>query len=578
MNWPPGMRHTSRIPAGPGAGESRATVAAAGAAPLQLKAMTRRLSLPAALLLALALPTVTPAQTLVIATAREATSPVPTLWRNDQTNREVSDLLFLRLADLGPALSTNNERSFIPRLARRWSRRDPQTLVFDLDPRAVWQDGVPVTARDVIFGLERARDPRLSPQLSTLLRRIETVTAETDHRVVIRFREPYAEQLYDATYHSPPLPAHLLAGIPPESLATAPFVAAPVGNGPYRVLRRTPGQRLELGAREDFFLGRPGIARVVFLLAGDAETRVNLLLSGQADATENIYSLSNWARVEALPDYRYHPVPGLVIHYGTFNFRDPADTSQAHPLFRDLVVRRALVMATDREGMARAAYGPLTRTPGAPVSAIVGRAIDAPRPLPFDTAAAARLLAAAGWRDTDRDSVLDKDGRALSFRVMVPSVSAARIRMALQMQETWRLLGVHAEIEQVEPSLFLLRRQGGRYDMEFFGVSQDPTPAGLVQSWSCAGIGGANVGHYCNPAVDSLLARGGRRQADASRLWSQAVRRIAEDVPALFQAAVVASVPVHKRFTNVTLRPESLWSTVWQWQLRPGQGLERDRP
>ncbi len=114
--------------------------------------------------------------------------------------------------------------------------------------------------------------------------------------------------------------------------------------------------------------------------------------------------------------------------------------------------------------------------------------------------------------------------------------------------------------------------------MEFFGVSQDPTPAGLVQSWSCAGMGGANVGHYCNPAVDSLLARGGRRQADASRLWSQAVRRIAEDVPALFQAAVVASVPVHKRFTNVTLRPESLWSTVWQWQLRPGQGLERDRP
>lgn len=539
--------------------------------------MTRRHALPAALLVLL-LPVAAPAQTLVIATAREATSPVPTLWQNDQTNREVSDLLFLRLADLGPELRTTGDDGFLPRLARHWSRRDSLTLVFDLDPRAVWQDGVPVTSRDVLFGFERARDPGLSPQLATLLARIGTVTAETDHRVVFRFREAYAEQLYDATYHTPPLPAHLLAAIPPESLATAPFVAAPVGNGPYRMLRWRPGQQRELVANPGFFLGRPGVARVVFLLAADAETRVNLLLSGQVDATDNVYSLPNPARVDALPAYRYYPVPGLTIQYGTFNFRDPADTSRVHPLFGDPAVRRALVQASDRVTIARAAYGPLTRTPGGPVSAILGRNLDAPPALAFDTAAAARLLSASGWRDTDGDGTLDKGGRALAFRVMVPSVSAARIRMATQIQETWRLLGIRAEIEPVEPGLFLLRRGSGRYDLEFFGVNQDPTPAGLVQSWSCAGIGGSNVGHYCNPAVDSLLARGGRRASEASRLWSEAVRRIAEDVPALFQAAIVASVPVHRRFTNVALRPESLWASVWQWRLGPGQALDRDRP
>ncbi len=540
--------------------------------------MTRRLPHPVALLLLLALPAALPAQTLVVAVAREATSPVPSLWRNDQANREVSDLLFLRLADLGPDLSTTNESAFLPRLARRWVRRDDRTLVFELDPRATWHDGVAVTARDVVFGMERARDPKLSPQLATLLRRIESVAAESDHRVVVRFREPYAEQLYDATYHSPPLPAHLLAGIAPESLATAPFMAAPVGNGPYRILRRSPGQQLELSAYNRFFLGRPGVARVVFLLAPDPETRVNLLLSGQVDAAENIYALPNWTRVEALPAYQYHSVPGLVIHYGTFNFRDPSDTARPHPLFQDRAVRQALVQASDREGMGRAAYGPLTRTPSGPVSAIVGRGLDVPPPLRFDTAAAARLLAGAGWRDTDGDGTLDKDGRPLAFRAMVPSVSSARIRMAVQMQESWRLLGVRAEIEQVEPGLFMERRRSGRYDMEFFGVSQDPTPAGLVQSWSCAGIGGSNVGHYCNPLVDSLLARGGRNAGDAPRLWSEAVRRIAEDVPALFQAAVVASVPVHRRFTEVVLPPESLWSAVWRWRLRPGQALERDRP
>jgi peptide/nickel transport system substrate-binding protein len=486
--------------------------------------------------------------------------------------------MFLRLADLGADLSTTNERSFQPRLARRWTRSDARTLVFELDPRAAWHDGVAVTARDVVFGMERARDGRISPQLATLLRRIESVTAESDHRVRVRFREAYAEQLYDATYHTPPLPAHLLAGIVPESLATAAFVAAPVGNGPYRFLRRSPGQQLELAANDRFFLGRPGVARIVFLLAADAETRVNLLRSGQVDAVENIYALPNWSRVEQLPGYHYHSVPGLVIQYVTFNFRDPADTTRPHPLFADRAVREALVLASDRQSMGRGAYGPLTTTPGAPISAILGRAIEAPPAPRFDTAAAARLLAQAGWRDSDGDSTLDKDGRPLAFRLMVPSVSAARVRMAVQMQETWRRLGARVEIDQVEPGLFLERRRAGRYDMESFGVSQDPTPAGLVQSWSCAGIGGANVGHYCNPEVDSLLARGGRRASESSRLWSKAVRQIADDVPALFQAALVAGVPVHRRFTRVTLRPESLWSAVWQWQLRPGQALERDRP
>ena len=57
--------------------------------------------------------------TLVVAGPSEALSPVPTLWNNDQFNREISDLLFLRLADVGPDVSTTRERSFLPRLARR---------------------------------------------------------------------------------------------------------------------------------------------------------------------------------------------------------------------------------------------------------------------------------------------------------------------------------------------------------------------------------------------------------------------------------------------------------------------------
>jgi ABC-type oligopeptide transport system substrate-binding subunit len=65
-------------------------------------------------------------------------------------------------------------------------------------------------------------------------RRIAAVEAEGEHRVVVRFREVYAEQLYDATFHAAILPAHLLEHLPATAQAWAPFVAHPVGNGPYR--------------------------------------------------------------------------------------------------------------------------------------------------------------------------------------------------------------------------------------------------------------------------------------------------------------------------------------------------------
>lgn len=539
--------------------------------------MLRRLLCLLAPLSLVALPAILPAQTLVIVTGREVLSPVPTLWKNDQSNREISDLLFLRLADLGPALRTTDERAFIPRLARRWTRRDSLTLAFELDPRARWHDGTPVTPADVILSFRRAADRALNPQLSTLLGRITAMEAEGERTVVVRFREAYAEQLYDATYHTPPLPAHLLAGIPAESLAASAFARAPVGNGPYRWVGRTPGQRLELRADTAFFLGRPGIQRIVQLVVPDGEARANLLRTGEVDAIDNVYGLPNYSRVERLPDYGYYPAPGLILGFAGFNFRDPADTSRAHPLFQDPLVRRALALALDRPAISQATWGPLTTTPDAPLSAVVGRNVTSPPVTPYDTGSARRLLAQAGWRDRDGDGVLDKGGRPLRFRFMVPSVSTPRVAMATRMQEAWRQLGIAAELDLVEPGTYMTRRGQGRYDLEFWQPLQDPTPSGLVQSWACSGIGGSNVGHYCNPAVDSLLAAGSRAPAaEAGRRWSQAVARIAEDMPAVFLYATVNGTAVHRRFTNVTIRPESAWSTVWQWRLRPGQALPRD--
>jgi peptide/nickel transport system substrate-binding protein len=504
---------------------------------------------------------------IVIATGQEATVPVPTLMEGPQAslaNSDVADQLFSRLAQLGPTLITSGDRAFEPVLARSWTRRDSVTLAFDLDPRATWQDGAPVTAADVVFTFERARNPALAPRLSNLLRRIASVAAEGDRRVVFRFTEPYAEQLYDAVFHVAPLPAHLLASIPAASLEKAPFVQAPVGSGPYRWVRRVPGEFVELAANERYFLGAPAVRRVVFRMAADAEARLNLLLAGEADATENIPPpRSNLARVAGNRELRVVPVPSPTLGFLLFNQRDPRDRERPHPILSDPDVRRAIGLALDRRQMVRAIFGSAGEVPYGPASPILWIRHGAPAAAGINLQQAQRLLDGRGWIDHDGDGVRDHEGQALALTMIAPTSSAIRMQMAQMAQEQLRALGVRIEVDRVDYPVYSERRNTGRFDIDFASTSQDPSPTGLTQGWSCAG--GTNVARFCDPTVDSLLDAAARATSRAGEAWHAVLRRIEADAPAVFIYAPSYMYAVHRRFTNVRIRPESAWLSLREW-------------
>jgi peptide/nickel transport system substrate-binding protein len=511
---------------------------------------------------------------IVIVTGQEATVPIPTLMEGPQAstgNSDIADQLFLRLAELGPTMMTSGDRAFQPLLARSWTRRDSVTLAFHLDPRARWHDGAPVTAADVVFTFERARNPRLCPRLAELLRRITSVTAEGSHDVVFRFSQPYAEQLYDAVFHVAPLPVHLLGGIPADSLASTPFVQAPVGDGPYRWVRRLPGEYIELAADPGFFLGAPAIRRVFFRLATDPEARLNLLLAGQADAMDNIPPpRANVARVRADSDLRVVTVPSPTVGFLLFNQRDPRAHDRPHPILGDIAVRRAIGLALDRRLMVRATLGDAGEVPYGPASPILWIRHGTPRPLGPNAAEARRLLAARGWADHDGDGVLDRNGLPLALTLTLPNTSAIRRQMALQAQEQLRQIGIRLDLELLEISTWNERRTAGRFDVDFSASSQDPSPTGLTQGWSCDG--GTNVARYCDPAVDSLLESAARATDDAGAAWHAVLTRIEGDAPAVFMYAPSYVYAVNRRFTNVRIRPESSWLALREWTVAvPGR-------
>ncbi|MGH2709460.1 MAG: ABC transporter substrate-binding protein, partial [Actinomycetota bacterium] len=336
------------------------------------------------------------------------------------------------------------------------------------------------------------------------------------------------------------------------------FVRNPVGTGPYRWARSVAGQFVELAAFERFFLGSPRIARVIVRVASDPDARINLVLSGEADAMDNILPpLGNLKRVAADPDLRLVPVPSPTVGFLLFNQRAAGVRSRPHPILSDLEVRRAIVLALDRRLLVNAVFGSYGEIPYGPASPLLWIREGAPQPLKQDRAKSLRLLAGRGWSDHDGDGILDRDGRPLSLRLSLPTSSAIRRQMALLLQEQLRQAGIQIELQQYDVPVWQERRSAGDFDIDFSATTQDPSPSGLTQSWSCQG--GTNVARFCDPTVDSLLDQAILGRGDPRATWHAVLRRIEEDAPAAFLYAPTYVFAVNRRFDNVTIRPESSW-------------------
>jgi peptide/nickel transport system substrate-binding protein len=518
-----------------------------------------------------------PRGTLVMAVRQEPVAPVPYIGPQTAGNADVADQLFLRLATLGARARTTGDDALTPELAQRWIRRDARTVDFMLDPRARWHDDTPVTATDVTFAWELIHTPVLAVDQAPY-ELIDSVIALDARTVRVRFRRPSAEQVYTAGFLLQPLPRHLLGRIPADSLGGSAFARAPIGNGPFRFVRRVPGQSVELRAVPNFYLGTPGLRRLVFRFVPSTDAQVNLLLAGETDAMSEVPATA-LDRVTARRDLRLVLTPGSFITYVLFNAKVPGDPDRDHPILADVRVRQALAMALDRRGMAERAFGPGAQTPLAVRSQAwywVGGATDPGR---ADTARARRLLRDAGWGDANDDGVLDRGGKDLEVGIIYPVQSSVFAGIAVQLQQAWRLVGVRARLEAIDGAVWVQRRRAGQFDIDIAGAYQDPSPSSLAQSWSCAAAaqaGSSNVAHWCDPEFDRLrtAATVGTNPVAGFRAM---FARMAAWQPAVVVGAPASRVAVHSRYENVILRPSKPWTALWQWRVRPDALLPRDR-
>jgi len=493
---------------------------------------------------------------------------------------DVGEQLFLKLADVGMSENTLGDEDFQALLAQKWEWDGPLTLVFHLDPRARWQDGHPVTAADVEFTFNAYTDSAVASPYRPKLRRIASVTQRDSLTAVFRFRERYPEMFYDAVYHMRILPAHLLRPVPRDQWRTAPFGRQPVGDGPYRFVRWQPAQSIELVADSTFFLGRPGIRRLIWRFTPNLQVAVQQVIADQADVREQLVTPENVNRAREAKHLAVYTYGGSVYTFLSFNQRSPDDSTKPHPIFADREVRRALAMAVDRASLVKSALGELAKVPPGPMSALLWIWDPDIRQLPYDTAQAARILNAHGWRDHDGDGVRDKNGQPLAFHILVPTTSVLRKQYALLLQEQFRAIGVHAEIDAVEGAIVSQRTKSGTFDTAILSRSNDPSPSsGIAQSWTRAGFGGSNFGRYYNPEFERLVDRAvtATTRERARPLWRAAIETLNADAPGVFLYALDNLAAVHKRVDNVQFRPDSWAALLRTWRIPPDRLIDRDR-
>ena len=441
-----------------------------------------------------------------------------------------------------PLIDFNAELEPIPGTAARWEIAEGgRRYIFHLDPRAVFSDGKPVTSGDVIFTLEKILDEE-SVQYGAMFEGLnrEQTKAIDDRTVHVVFNEPRVTQLM--TFNIGVLPQHVYGKGKFES------IRAVVGNGPYVMQRREPGRSITLARNENYWREKPPIESVLFRVIADDTQALNALKRGDIHVTR--LNNDTWAREKNDPKVAakiaFHDTYQFMYNCVPWNLRDP--------LFQETPVRRALAMAFDRRsvvdrlyhGNARAISGPFTPDTWAYNPAI--------EPIEFNLEGAAALLGSAGWRDTDKDGVLDRDGKKFEFTMLIPVGNATSVDQSQIYQEALKKIGVQMTISNVEGTAFFDRVMKGDFQAAMLAWTNDPDPDpySLFHS-SQVPPAGLNIVNYRNAEVDLLLERG-RREFDRSRrtqIYHQLHEIIAADQPYLFTVQVGLKWAVDKRVQNV---------------------------
>ena len=274
-----------------------------------------------------------------------------------------------------------------PCLAESWTESaDGLVYEFKLREGLRFHNGDPFTADDVKFTFHRYRG--VSAKL--LHERVKAVEVIDAHHVRFVLHTPWPDFL--AFYATPATGAGWV--VPKkyvEKVGEDGFKKHPIGLGPYRFVRATPGVELVLEANEQYWRKRPSIKRIVIKGVPDVTTRLAMLKTGEADIGYLMIGVEGEA-VRADPKLRLVNVIPSAAWWLDF----PEQWAKTKSPWQDRRVRLAANLALDKQAINQSERLGFSRLTGSIIPSVMDYALRLD-PYPYDPAQARRLLAEAGY-------------------------------------------------------------------------------------------------------------------------------------------------------------------------------------
>lgn len=451
------------------------------------------------------------------------------LLASTDADRDLTALVYSGLMRARP----NNE--LVPDLASSYEvSEDGLHYTFHIRPEAVFHDGTPITAQDVLFTVETAQNPLYK---STKRTDWEGVTMEVvdDHTISFSLPRPYAPFLEATTMGI--LPKSLWENVAPEDFLFHRLNTESVGSGPYyieRVSRDASGapDRFILGAFRHFTLGKPYINRIRIDVFGNEEDALHAL---ERKSVEGLAGLSP-KHIPAISETHRILKDPLPRVFGVFF------NQSKNAVLSDFAVRKALDTAVSRRDIIEKSLDGLA----VPATGTIPQGIFSTRmqvseegvPSPAERLERAkRILDDAGWKMDETRNVRMKKKTPLSLSIATsdtPELSATADALA----NTWRAIGVDVSVKiysSADLNTTVLRPR--EYDALLFGIVVGRS-ADVYAFWhsSQRNDPGLNLALYTNVKADKLLsdARKETDQEERERTLSQFEEILREDVPAVF--------------------------------------------
>ncbi|MDT8376279.1 MAG: peptide-binding protein [Mariprofundaceae bacterium] len=492
---------------------------------------------------------------LVDASIGDASNLIPMI-AGDASSHAIAGQLYLSL------LKYDRNLDLTGQLAERWEvSNDRLSITFHLKKSLKWTDGVPFTSADCAFTLALIQHEQTQSAYKSDYAKV--VRFETPDRLTFRvfYSEPYSPAL--STWSSLAiLPKHVFEN---EDIMKTGLSRRPKATiGPYTLADWQGQQSILMRANPDYFDGDVWITERLTRIIPDPATQFLELSAGHLDSmglTPTQYRRLFETRAELKSNYRRYKYLNFVYTYLGFNLtRKPFD---------DPRVRQALAFAIDRQELVDGVLlglGETIATPYKPGTYWVNEKL---KPRPYNAEKARALLAEAGWRDSDGDGTLDKDGKPFKFTILTNNGNKQRADTATIIQHRLKNIGVKIEVRLVEWSAFIENFINNRnFEAVLLGWSLSPDPD-QYNIWHSSQTGARqfNFLTYNNPKVDDALIAATRTfdRAERKKYYDIVQQEIHNDVPMVFLYAPFSLPAIHKRIHGIDPAPAGIGHNSEKW-------------